>query len=236
MQPLLETLKSVGLFLVFLLGRFLLLLLVLALLTVVFLAGLALVRVIEGLRRRAIGFARVDGLMWRRGLSYAPGHTWLDRRKPGAVRVGLDDLAQRLLSRTTAIRLPKRGEAIRRGEPAVEILCGKHRASIFSPVTGTVVAVNDRLSRDPALLNRDPYARGWMFAVASAGAQVAGIVEGESARAWLATETHRLTHYFERELGRAAAAGGELVAPAPALLSEDQWHAVTQAFLRPPEN
>src|SRR5512135_1894767 len=107
MQSLLETLQSVGLFLVFLAGRFLLLLLVLAVLTVVFLAGLALVRAVDGLRRRALGFARVDGLVWRRGFAYAPGHTWLDRRKAGSVRVGLDDLAQRLLARTTAIRLPR---------------------------------------------------------------------------------------------------------------------------------
>jgi hypothetical protein len=101
-------------------------------------------------------------------------------------------------------------------------------------VTGTVVAVNDRLSRDPSLLNRDPYARGWLFAVATAGPAQSGIMEGMRARDWFSAETHRLTHFFERELGLAAADGGELVAPAPALLSEDQWHAVTQAFLRPP--
>jgi glycine cleavage system H lipoate-binding protein len=235
MQSLLDTLQSVGLFLVFLLGRFLLLLLVLALLTALFLAGLAIVRAIDGLRRRLVGFGRVDGLVWRRGFSYAPGHTWLDRRKADAVRIGLDDLAQRLLARTIAVKLPKRGEAVRRGEPAVEILCGKHRMSIVSPLTGTVVAVNDRLSRDPSLLNRDPYSRGWLFAVATAGAAQAGAVEGLKAREWLASETHRLAHFFERELGVAAADGGELVAPVPALLSEEQWHAVTQAFLRPPE-
>jgi glycine cleavage system H protein len=234
MPPVLETLQSVGIFLVFLLGRFLLLLLVLALLTVVFLAGLSLVRAATGLWRRAVGFARVDGLVWRRGFAYAPGHTWLDRRKAGAVRIGLDDLAGRLLARTTAIRLPRRGETVRRGEAVVHVLCGTHRTSIPSPLTGTVVAVNDRLSRDPGLLNRDPYARGWLFAVEAAGAVQPGIVDGEKARAWFSAETHRLTHFFERELGLAAADGGELVAPVPALLSETQWHAVTQAFLKPP--
>ncbi len=230
MQAILGALQSVGLFLVFLLGRFLLLLLVLALLTIVFLAGLAVVRAVDGLRRRALGFARVDGLMWRRGYSYAPGHTWLDRRKAGSVRVGLDDLAQRLLARTTAIKLPRRGEAIRRGETVVEILCGKHRTAISSPLTGTIVAVNDRLSRDPSLLNRDPYARGWLFAVDAAGAAQPGIIDGEKARDWFSGETHRLTHFFERELGLAAADGGELVAPAPALLGEDAWKRLVASF------
>jgi glycine cleavage system H lipoate-binding protein len=234
MQSLLSTLESVGLFIVFLLGRFALLLLVLALLTIVFLAGLALVRVIGGLRRSLQGFGRVDGLVWRRGFSYAPGHTWIARRKSGHVRVGLDDLAQRLLARTTAIKLPRRGEAIRRGEPAVEILCGKRRTTIASPLTGTIVSVNDRLSRDPSLLNRDSYVRGWLFAIEAAGAPQAGIVDGDAARTWFASEAHRLAHFFERELGHAAADGGELVAPGPALLDDNQWEAVTRAFLRPP--
>lgn len=235
MQSLLETLQSAGLFLVFLLGRFLLLLLVLALLTVVFLAGLVLVRAVAGVRRRALGFARVDGLLWRRGLAYAPGHTWLDQRRVAGIRIGVDDLAQRLLARVTAVKLPEPGATLRRGDPAVEILCGRQRrASIPSPIDGTVVAVNDRVSRDPSLVNRDPYARGWLFAVASPGGIQAPVVMGDKARAWFSGETHRLSHFFERELGLAAADGGELLAPGPALLTDDQWRTATDAFLRPP--
>ena len=235
MQALLETLQSVGLFLVFLLGRFLLLLLVLTLLTLVFLAGLALVRAAAGLRRRALGYVRVDGLAWRRGLAYAPGHTWLDLRRAAAIRIGMDDLAQHLVPHVTAVRLPEPGAALRRGEPAVEVLCGKRRrANIPSPVDGTVVAVNNRLTRDPSLVNRDPYARGWLFSVSSPGGVQTPALMGERARDWFARETYRLTHFFERELGLAAADGGELVAPVPALLSDAQWQAVTESFLRPP--
>ena len=117
----------------------------------------------------------------------------------------------------------------------MDILCGKRRISIPSPLTGTVVAANDRLMRDPSLLNRDPYVRGWLVAVDAPGTPPTGLVNGEAARSWFARETHRLSRFFERELGVAAADGGEFVAPGPTLLSEEQWHAVTEAFLKPPQ-
>jgi glycine cleavage system H protein len=234
MQSILDTLQSVGIFLVFLVGRVLLLVLVVALLTVIFLAGLAVVRAFGGIRRRSLGLSRVDGLLWRHGLAYSPGHTWLDVRSPGSIRIGLDDLAQRLLSRVTAVKLPHPGATLRRGQPAVENLCGRRRTSIPSPIEGTVVAVNARVGRDPSLLHRAPYSRGWLFAIAATGDSRGGTVEGERARDWFHGETSRLSHFFERELGLAAADGGELVAPGPSLLTEEQWNAVTAAFLRPP--
>src|SRR5450756_2622354 len=92
MQAVLETLQNIGIFIVFLAARFAVLLVVLAVLTVVFLAGLAVVRLAERARRHALGLTRVDGLMWRAGVYFSPGHSWLQAREGGTLRVGLDDL------------------------------------------------------------------------------------------------------------------------------------------------
>jgi len=51
------------------------------------------------------------------------------------------------------------------------------------------------------------------------------------AEAWLAAERRRLALVVEEQLGMAAADGGELIEPAPALLGEDGWRRVVATFL-----
>jgi hypothetical protein len=90
MQAFLDGLQSVGIFLLFLLGRFMLLLLVLALLSAVFFVGLTLVRAVLYLRARALGLTKVAGLRWRAGLHYSPGHTWVEIKPRNGARIGFE--------------------------------------------------------------------------------------------------------------------------------------------------
>ena len=109
------------------------------------------------------------------------------------------------------------------GAPAVTVACGARTAVIPSPVTGTVVAVNSAVSRRPSLVESSPYGRGWLFSVRPASDTYRSFPTGAKARAWFHADETRLAHFLEGELGLAAADGGELVLPPPALLSEDQW-------------
>ena len=231
MQAVLDTLQNIGLFFVFLAARFAVLLVVLAALTVVFLAGLAVVRLVEYSRRRALGLTRVDGLTWRPGVYFSPGHAWLQPREGGALRVGLDDLAQHVLARITEVILPEPGRLVRAGEPAAVIRCGKRRAAIPAPVSGRVVAINRRVVSSPIRLHNDPYAGGWLYAVQPEDASFARLPFGEGSRAWFSREAIRLSQFFEHQLGMAAADGGELIAPGPSLLTESQWEEMTESFL-----
>lgn len=232
MGYLLAALESVGVFILGLLTRFALLLLVVAVLAIPVFLGLMGVRGYGVLRRRALGLARVDGLFWRPGLHYAPGHTWVKREGIRALKVGLDDLAQRLLLGARSVELPRIGTVIRAGEVATVVTCGDKHAGIASPVDGTVTGVNEALGRNPSLIHRDPYARGWLFAVAPANSRYASLPRGEPARGWLREEGARLAQFLERDLGVAAADGGEFLFPAPSLLTEAQWRALTRAFLK----
>jgi glycine cleavage system H protein len=231
MQALLESLQAVGIFIVFLAARLALLVVVLAALTVVFLAGLALVRLVERVRRRALGLTRVDGLLWRPGVYFSPGHSWLQARDGGTLRVGLDDLAQHVLARITDVVLPEPGRVLRAGEPMAVIGCGKRRVAIPAPVTGRVVAVNRRILRRPSRLHDDPYSTGWLYAIQPEDASYARLPAGETSRAWFSRDAVRLSQFFEHALGMAAADGGELVAPGPSLLTESQWDEMTSDFL-----
>ena len=232
MEYLLATLTSLGVFLLGLLARFALLLLVLAVLAIPVFLVLVGIRGYGVLRQRALGLTRVDGLFWRPGLYYAPGHTWVKLEGARALRVGLDDLAQRLLSGVRAVELPRSGAEVQEGAVAAVITCGNKRAAIASPVDGTVTAANEVVGRDPSVIQRDPYARGWLFAVAPANSRYTRFCRGEPARSWLREEGARLAQFLERNLGLAAADGGEFLFPAPSLLSDEQWEALTRAFLK----
>ncbi len=231
MEAITHALQSAGLFLAFLAGRFVILLAVLAVLTLVFLAGLAVVRIAGAMRARALGLSHVGGLRWRETASYAGSHTWL-ADADGLARIGVDDLAGRLLGKVTGVVLPKPGTVLHRGDPAVEILSGQRRAVLPSPVGGTVTAINAHVADHPGAINRDPYVGGWLFALSGADLAGAALRRGDDARRWFADESARLTHAFEGELGLAAADGGELVGPAPALIADARWNHMVRQFLQ----
>lgn len=162
----------------------------------------------------------------------APGHTWLaPRGRRGAVAVGVDDVAQRILPSATALELPAIGMEVRRGDPIAVIRAGRRAIRIGAPVDGTIVGVNRRARRDPGLVKEDPYGRGWLFLLAPRDDGWKRLPAGASAEAWVASERRRLTRFVEDELGLAAADGGTLVAPAPALLGEEGWRRIVASFL-----
>ncbi|HUL61058.1 MAG TPA: glycine cleavage system protein H [Anaeromyxobacteraceae bacterium] len=174
---------------------------------------------------------KADGLAYRRGAWYAPNHTWLATRGPGELKVGLDDLARRILPSATAVELPRPGLRFRRGDPIAVVSAGKHTVHVAAPVDGTVVDVNSRVKRDPALVRRDPYGGGWLFSIAPVDAEYVKLPQGNEAVSWLRSEKVRLTRFVEDELGFAAADGGEAPPAAPATLGEEGWRKVVFSFL-----
>ena len=187
-------------------------------------------RAIEWARRRGQGLELAGGLRFRPGLRYVPGHTWL-REEKGELRVGVDDLVQRLLPWAVSVRLPMPGTALRAGDPAAFISAGDREALIAAPVDGTVTGVNGNVVREPSLVKSDGYASGWLFRMAPATDRLPGRA-GADGKAWLAAEGERLNRWLEPRLGYAAADGGTLADPVASHLSADEWKSLTDAFLR----
>ncbi len=178
-----------------------------------------------------VGIRSIGQLRWRPDSYYTPGHLWLRPMGAQAVRVGLDDIAQRVLPGVESVSLAAAGSQVNVGESIADIRCGHGRTVLRSPIKGTIVASNPRVSSRPGLLNREPLRRAWLVEIVSREAALDRWVNGSRARTWLADEGHRLSGLLERSLGMAVADGGELIRTTPDALSDEQWREVRAAFL-----
>ena len=231
MTALMEFLEGAGILVVGVLVRLLIGAAAVVAVALPILAVLTAWRGLVRLRARFFSPREVGGLPWREGLYHAPGHTWLRRGRGGKVTVGIDGLVQRLVANVRGVELPGVGARLHRGEVAARIRCGEREAPIVSPVEGTVTRVNEDAVHDPTLLLRDPYGRGWLYAMEAAGDDCARLSHGKPAREWFRQEGARLLRLLEGDLGLAAADGGELVRPVPAAVAEAHWPALADAFL-----
>ena len=98
-------------------------------------------------------------------LKYSETHEWV-RLENGQARVGITDHAQAELTDVVYVELPKIGAKVQAKAPAAVVESVKAAGDIYSPVSGTVVAVNEALENNPALVNTDPHGEGWIFLVA----------------------------------------------------------------------
>lgn len=114
-------------------------------------------------------------------LRYAKDHEWVSPAKPH--RVGVSDFAQDQLGDLTYVELPAVGAAFAAGGEFGSLESIKSVSSVYLPVGGKVVAVNEALRDDPGLVNRDPYGEGWLVEIEPAdAAQFAGLMPGDAYR------------------------------------------------------
>ena len=98
------------------------------------------------------------------GLRYTRQHEWVLIDGESA-RIGITDLAQDALGNIVHVQLPKVGQSVQSGASAVEVESSKSVSDIYSPVSGSVVLVNESLATEPGLVNSDPYGSGWLYEV-----------------------------------------------------------------------
>lgn len=97
-------------------------------------------------------------------LKYHKEHTWA-RISNNRATVGITDYAQDSLGEIVYIEIPETGSSIQLGDDLGEIESTKATSSIISPVSGTVVEVNEELNDSPEIVNEDPYNKGWIAVV-----------------------------------------------------------------------
>ena len=97
-------------------------------------------------------------------LRYSEEHEWV--AVDGArARIGITDFAQDSLGDVVYVELPGMGANVMAHASCAEIESTKSVSEIFSPVTGTIVEVNNALDDAPEQVNADPYGAGWIFAI-----------------------------------------------------------------------
>jgi glycine cleavage system H protein len=95
-------------------------------------------------------------------LKYTKEHEWVSESSPTLIRMGITDFAQGALGDIVYVQLPKIGDVVVADKVCGEVESTKSVSEIFSPVSGTIVAVNDGLNQAPEFLNSDPYGQGWL--------------------------------------------------------------------------
>lgn len=97
-------------------------------------------------------------------LKYAETHEWVNLEGKVAT-IGITDHAQKEISDVVFVELPKAGRSLKQKDSAMVIESVKAAFDIYSPVSGKVTKVNDKLQMNPELVNKSPYGDGWLFQV-----------------------------------------------------------------------
>jgi glycine cleavage system H protein len=97
-------------------------------------------------------------------LKYAKSHEWV-RVAGDVATVGITDHAQHELTDVVFVELPEVGRKLKAGDSCAVVESVKTASDIYTPVSGEVTAVNKAVVDDPALVNSDPYGKGWFFQI-----------------------------------------------------------------------
>ena len=98
-------------------------------------------------------------------LRYTEEHEFVRTTSDGSVEVGITDYAQGELGDVVYVELPTVGTKLGKHDVFGTIEAVKAVSELFSPIAGEVVAINERLDGEPALVNSDPYGAGWMIRI-----------------------------------------------------------------------
>ena len=124
-------------------------------------------------------------------LKYTQTHEWAEHCDDGTIRIGITDHAQDLLGDMVYIELPEIGDIVEAGDECAVVESVKAASDIYAPVSGEVVAVNENLSENPDLVNRDAYDEGWLFIVnPSQMEELEDLLDAEAYEARAAEDDH----------------------------------------------
>ncbi len=103
--------------------------------------------------------------MYPADLKYSSEHEWTRVGNGDVVEVGITHYAQDTLGDVVFVELPEIGSRVDQFDKFGEIESVKAVSDLFSPVSGTVTAVNEELEQSPELVNSNPYGDGWIMEV-----------------------------------------------------------------------
>jgi glycine cleavage system H protein len=95
-------------------------------------------------------------------LRYAKSHEWV-RIAGEYATVGITDHAQHELTDIVFVELPPKGRKLKGGDSCAVVESVKTASDIYCPVGGEITETNDAVVANPALVNTDPYGKGWFF-------------------------------------------------------------------------
>jgi glycine cleavage system H protein len=95
---------------------------------------------------------------------YTKEHEWVSV-EDGVAVIGISEYAQSTLGDITFIELPNVESEVEQFEQLTSVESVKAASDVFSPMSGRIIEVNEKLSEDPGLINRSCYDKGWIVKV-----------------------------------------------------------------------
>lgn len=97
-------------------------------------------------------------------LKYHKEHMWIKISGKKAT-IGMTDYAQKWLGDIVYIDLPETDMSIQANTEFAEVESTKTTSTLISPLSGTIMSVNEDLSESPEIINEEPYGKGWIAVI-----------------------------------------------------------------------
>ncbi|MEK7388597.1 MAG: glycine cleavage system protein GcvH [Elusimicrobiota bacterium] len=127
-------------------------------------------------------------------LKFMKSHEWLELAGDAGT-VGISHHAQKEITDVVFVEPPKVGRKVKQGEACCVVESVKAAFDIYAPVSGEITAANADVVKDPALVNRESYGRGWLFKLkASAPAEAGKLMNHAAYEQFLLSEAAHGSH------------------------------------------
>ena len=97
-------------------------------------------------------------------LLYTSDHEWVSV-EGNVATIGITDFAQSELGDIVFVEFPELNSTLEKGQSIGSIEAVKTVADLYMPISGTVIAVNENLDKNPEAVNDTPYGNGWMVKI-----------------------------------------------------------------------
>jgi glycine cleavage system H protein len=136
--------------------------------------------------------AGIKGYNMPDDLYYHAEHSWA-RVDGNRVTVGMTDFFQKEAGDIVYIDLPDESEEVSQGEVCGKIQSRKWIGKLVAPVSGEIVQINEDLEEETALINTDPYDRGWILVIEASDleSELENLIHGDAVVAFIEKELKR---------------------------------------------
>ena len=193
--------------------------------------------------QKVIGVLSSGILKIPQGIFYSKNHTWAFLEKSGVASVGLDDLLLHITGDVSVRNVKTPGEKIQKGDLLAEIDQEGKKLSVFSPISGEILAANPVLKTNDKILQHDPYEKGWICNIKPSNwvEEIPSCYLAEDATDWLKNELNRYKDFLSVNATKYSPDvsmvvlqdGGELSDNSLAGFPNGMWQDFQKEFLNP---
>jgi glycine cleavage system H lipoate-binding protein len=165
---------------------------------------------------------------------YHFGHSWVHIVHGECVRVGVDGFVGKVFGAADILDIPQPGTALKQAHLGCMLTRDGRQAPVLSPLSGKILAVNQKVVRDPEIVCEDPYHEGWLFQMEPSflKLETQGLYADQNSFRWMERENQQLLKLLGPSYERLAATGGEVVSDLIGHFPEIGWDALVRTFLR----